>query len=89
LDTGVGNICGSPEKEGNIHIDAVTIGEPAISVAQKTAGYKAGTLDFTPDLLRAIDFVDNALGQIVAKLIKKKIYNKTLFIIASKHGQTS
>lgn len=58
-----------------------------VSVAQKTAGYVAGSLDFTPDLLRAIDFVDNSLGQVVSKLIEKKLYTETLIIVASKHGQ--
>jgi len=60
----------------------------AVSVGQKTKGYVSGSLDFTPDLLRAIDFVDNALAQVVAKLTEKKLYEETLIIIASKHGQT-
>ncbi|RDW65358.1 hypothetical protein BP5796_10050 [Coleophoma crateriformis] len=30
----------------------------AVSVAQKTKGYVPGSLDFTPDLLQALDFVD-------------------------------
>jgi membrane-anchored protein YejM (alkaline phosphatase superfamily) len=59
----------------------------SVSVAQKTSGYVKGSLDFTPDLIRAIDFVDNSLGQVVAKLKKKNIYEDTLIIIASKHGQ--
>lgn len=57
-------------------------------MGQKTKGYVNGSLDFTPDLLRAIDFVDDALGQVVAKLTKKGIYDETLIIVASKHGQT-
>jgi hypothetical protein len=60
---------------------------PLVSVGQKTKGYVAGSLDFTPDLLRAIDFVDKSLGQVVAKLIEKNLYKETLIIIASKHGQ--
>jgi membrane-anchored protein YejM (alkaline phosphatase superfamily) len=59
-----------------------------VSVGQKTSGYVAGSLDFTPDLLRALDFVDSSLGQVVAKLVKKGLYNDTLIIVASKHGQT-
>ena len=58
-----------------------------VSVAQKTAGYVAGSLDFTPDLLRAIDFVDNSIGQVVAKLKEKNLYEDTLIFVASKHGQ--
>jgi phosphoglycerol transferase MdoB-like AlkP superfamily enzyme len=58
-------------------------------VAQKAVGggYLAGTLQFSPDVLQAIDFVDNSLGQVVAKLKQKNIYDDTLFIVASKHGQ--
>jgi membrane-anchored protein YejM (alkaline phosphatase superfamily) len=60
-----------------------------VSVAQKTVGYVAApNFPFTPDLLRAIDFVDDSLGKVVAALKAKKIYDDTLLIIASKHGQT-
>ncbi|KAF8532740.1 type I phosphodiesterase/nucleotide pyrophosphatase [Gautieria morchelliformis] len=59
----------------------------AVSVAQKTVGYVAGSLDFTPDLLRAIDFVDNSIGQVVAKLTAKGLLKETLIIVVSKHGQ--
>lgn len=59
----------------------------AVSVAQKTKGYKNGTLDFTPELLQAIDFVDASFGKIVAALKAKNIYEDTLIIVASKHGQ--
>jgi membrane-anchored protein YejM (alkaline phosphatase superfamily) len=60
----------------------------SVSVGQKTFGYVAGSLDFTPDLLRAIDFVDNSIGQVVNKLSEKKLLEDTLIIVASKHGQT-
>lgn len=59
----------------------------AVSVAQKTKGYKNGTLDFTPELLQAIDFVDASFGKIVAALKAKNIYEDTLIVVASKHGQ--
>ena len=42
---------------------------------------------FTPDLLKAIDFVDSSLGKVVNKLKSKGIYEDTLIIVASKHGQ--
>ena len=32
--------------------------------------------------------MDDSLGKVVAKLIEKNIYDKTLIVIASKHGQT-
>lgn len=59
----------------------------SVSVAQKTAGYVNGSLDFTPDLYRAIDFVDGSIKKVVDKLIQKKIYDDTLILICSKHGQ--
>lgn len=59
-----------------------------MSVAQKTKGYLAGDGNaFTPDLLKAIDFVDASLGKVVCKLESEGIYENTLIIIASKHGQ--
>ena len=60
----------------------------AVSVAQKVAGYTNGTVqNFTPPLLEAIDFVDDSLGKVVSALKAKNIYDETLIIIASKHGQ--
>ena len=60
----------------------------SVSVAQKTAGYTNGSIqNFTPPLIKALDFVDDSLGQVVSALKAKKIYEDTLIIIASKHGQ--
>ncbi|KUJ23720.1 type I phosphodiesterase/nucleotide pyrophosphatase [Mollisia scopiformis] len=59
----------------------------AVSVGQKTYGYVAGSLDFTPELLRALDFVDNSIGQVVSALKTKGVFDDTLIIVASKHGQ--
>ncbi|KAL9120710.1 MAG: hypothetical protein Q9187_002737 [Circinaria calcarea] len=59
----------------------------AVNIAQKTHGYKNGSLDFTTELLQAVDFVDASFGKVVAALKAKKIYDVTLVIIASKHGQ--
>jgi Type I phosphodiesterase / nucleotide pyrophosphatase len=61
----------------------------AVSVAQKTYGYVAGSLTFTPQLLTAFDFVDASLGKVVAALKAKGIYDETLITVASKHGQAS
>jgi len=58
-------------------------------VGQKTVGYtNASGNPFTPDLLKAFDFVDASLGKVVAKLKAKNLFEETLIIIASKHGQT-
>jgi membrane-anchored protein YejM (alkaline phosphatase superfamily) len=59
-----------------------------VSVGQKTKGYVAGTLAFSPDLLKAMDFMDASLGAIVTKLKQKGLYEDTLIIVNSKHGQT-
>jgi len=59
----------------------------AVSVAQKIYGYVPGTLDITPEVLVAMDFVDTSLGQVVSALKTKGIYDDTLIIVASKHGQ--
>jgi Type I phosphodiesterase / nucleotide pyrophosphatase len=59
----------------------------AVSVGQKTSGYVAKTLDFTPELIKALDFVDSSLGKVVEALKDKNIFDDTLIIVASKHGQ--
>ena len=68
-----------------LHDTSVNIA--VVSVGQKTSGYKAGSLDFTDELLKTMEFVDASLGLIVQKLKAKGIYDDTLIIIASKHGQ--
>jgi hypothetical protein len=40
-------------------------------VGQKTKGYVAKTLDFSPDLLKAMQFADASLGLIINKLKAK------------------
>ena len=60
----------------------------SVSVGQKTAGYnKDAGNTFTAPLLKAFDFVDSSLGKVVDALKAKNIYDQTLIIVASKHGQ--
>lgn len=59
----------------------------AVSVGQKTSGYVDDSLAFTAELLKALDFVDSSLGKVVEALKDKRIYEETLIIVASKHGQ--
>jgi predicted AlkP superfamily pyrophosphatase or phosphodiesterase len=77
-----------PHAEGSISKMPTLFGGnfQAVSVAQKTKGYNKD-LSFTPDLLQAIDFVDDSLGKVVAKLKSKSLLHETLIIVASKHGQ--
>lgn len=59
----------------------------AVSVAQKRSGYQRGSLAFTPDLVTAFDFVDRSLGKVIGALKSEGIYDETLVMVASKHGQ--
>ncbi|KAK3937167.1 type I phosphodiesterase [Diplogelasinospora grovesii] len=59
----------------------------AVSVAQKTHGYKAGSLAFTDPLATAVTFVDNSLGSVVDALTTAGVYNDTLIFVCAKHGQ--
>jgi hypothetical protein len=58
----------------------------SVSVAQKTVGYNNDS-SLSTGILQALDFVDGALGRIVAKLEQKGYLNESLIIVASKHGQ--
>lgn len=58
----------------------------SVSVAQKTIEYNNDS-SISTGILKAIDFVDSSLGQIVAKLKAKGYYEDTLIILVSKHGQ--
>jgi len=64
----------------------------SVSVGQKTKGYVAGSvagsLDFSPDLKDAVQFVDDSLGAVIEKMKDKKIYDDSLIIVCSKHGQS-
>ncbi|CAF9938854.1 MAG: hypothetical protein ALECFALPRED_007905 [Alectoria fallacina] len=59
----------------------------SVNVAQKTYGYQNTTgFPFSAPILEVIDFVDASLGAVVNKLKSKGLYNDTLIIVASKHG---
>ncbi|KAI4254116.1 MAG: hypothetical protein LQ352_003283 [Teloschistes flavicans] len=58
-----------------------------VNVAQKLYGYENGSLAFTAGLLTAFEFVDRSLGNVVAALKEHGIFNDTLIVVASKHGQ--
>lgn len=66
----------------------------AVSVGQKliSNGIKGGYLDAagTPSsaLLDDIKFVDASIGQFVAELKQKGLYDTTLIVITAKHGQS-
>jgi hypothetical protein len=66
----------------------------AVSVGQKLIenGVKGGYLDAagTPSdsLLGEVEFVDDAIGQMVLKIKDRGLYESTLIIITAKHGQS-
>ncbi|KAK5111160.1 hypothetical protein LTR62_005360 [Meristemomyces frigidus] len=62
----------------------------AMSVAQKTVGYaNDSTLSFSSAEIQAMTFIDASIGAVVNKLKAKNLYDDTLIIVASKHGQAS
>ncbi|KAK5701183.1 hypothetical protein LTR17_022800 [Elasticomyces elasticus] len=60
----------------------------AMSVAQKTVGYNNDTThSLSAAQIQAMTFVDTSVGAVVNKLKAKNLYNDTLILVASKHGQ--
>ncbi len=60
----------------------------ALSVAQKTAGYKDAWGTPTADVAAALDFVNQSVGQMQDALKAKGLANSTVTIITAKHGQS-
>jgi hypothetical protein len=79
-----------------MNFQAVSIGEKLIYQDAPTVapGYsiKGGYLDSlgtpSPSLLKEIQFVDNAIGLMVAELKSRHLIDSTLIIISAKHGQS-
>ncbi|KAH8895317.1 type I phosphodiesterase/nucleotide pyrophosphatase [Thozetella sp. PMI_491] len=59
----------------------------SVSVGQKEFGYVKGSLDFTPQLASAFQFVDDSLSKVVSEMKDKQIFDDTLVVVCSKHGQ--
>jgi hypothetical protein len=60
----------------------------AISVGQKYAGYSDTAFTPSADLAEGLAHTDKSLGQIVAALKAARLYDGTLLIMASKHGNS-
>jgi hypothetical protein len=83
---------------GKDHTGTRKLGVPAIfgmnfqsvSVGQKLAGNGYADPAATPSagLANAISFVDASIGQMVAKLWEKGLYQNTAIIVSAKHGQS-
>ena len=59
----------------------------AVSAAEKAYGYLNNGTTFSPQMVQALTFVDDSIGAIVNKLKAKGMYEETLIVVASKHGQ--
>jgi Type I phosphodiesterase / nucleotide pyrophosphatase len=72
-----------------MNFQVVSVGQKLI---EKSTGMTGGYLDNigTPSqgLLGEIEFADTAIGQMVAELKKRGLYQSTLIIISAKHGQS-
>jgi len=74
-----------------MNFQAVSIGEKLVEKTLSpavTGGYLDSAGTPSPSLLGEIQFVDGAIGAMVAELKAKGLYDKTTFIITAKHGQS-
>lgn len=90
------------EIDGRNHLGTVTTTTPtvfgmnfqAVSVGQKLieSGTRGGYLDAagtpTASLLTEIEFVDDAIGQMIDHLKDRALWQSTLIVITAKHGQS-
>jgi Type I phosphodiesterase / nucleotide pyrophosphatase len=70
-----------------MNFQAVSVGQKLV-VGSINGGYTDAQGTPTPDMKSEIQFVDDALGQMVSELKKQGLYNSTLIIITAKHGQS-
>jgi len=70
-----------------MNFQAVSVGEKLIESGTK-GGYLDGAGTPTSTLLSEIEFVDDAIGEMVNKIKDRGQYESTLIIITAKHGQS-
>jgi hypothetical protein len=70
-----------------MNFQAVSVGQKLIENKVK-GGYMNAAGDPTPDMLHEIEFVDDAIGQMVTTLKNQGLFEKTTIIITAKHGQS-
>jgi hypothetical protein len=71
-----------------MNFQAVSVGQKLIEKGVATGGYMDAAGTPTPALLSEIEFVDDAIGQMVNKIKDRGLYEQTLIIITAKHGQS-
>jgi hypothetical protein len=72
-----------------MNFQAVSVGQKLIEKSNSTTGgYQDAAATPTPALLSEIQFVDDAIGQMITKIKDRGLYESTLIIITAKHGQS-
>jgi hypothetical protein len=70
-----------------MNFQAVSVGQKLIENGVK-GGYKDAAATPSDSLLSEIEFVDDAIGQMVSNLESRNLMDSTLIIITAKHGQS-
>jgi Type I phosphodiesterase / nucleotide pyrophosphatase len=83
---------GAPAKVPTIlgmNFQAVSVGQKLIEKSDSlTGGYLDAQGTPTASLLSEIRFVDDSIGEMIAELVDRGLYDQTLIIITAKHGQS-
>jgi hypothetical protein len=82
---------GEPAKTPTVfgmNFQAVSVGQKLIEANVATGGYLDAAGTPTASLLSEIEFVDDAIGEMVDKIKDRGMYESTLIIITAKHGQS-
>jgi len=70
-----------------MNFQTVSVGQKLIEHGVK-GGYTNAAGDPTPDMQNEIEFVDQAIGQMVTALKQQDLFDSTTIIITAKHGQS-
>lgn len=70
-----------------MNFQAVSVGEKLIEGSTR-GGYMDAAGTPTASLLSEIEFVDDAIGEMVTKIKDRGLYESTLIVITAKHGQS-
>jgi hypothetical protein len=71
-----------------MNFQSVYVGESVSEAGVAVGGYKDAAATPSPELFYEIEYVDTAVGEIVAALKNAGIYENTLLIITAKHGES-
>src|SRR5580658_1658997 len=71
-----------------MNFQSVYVGESVNEAGVAAGGYKNAAGLPSQELLKEIEYVDTAIGDIVSSLQAASIYNSTLIIITAKHGDS-